>query len=159
MKPLVDGNYLLERFPGKGGWTYAEIPEVLQNPTNPFGWVKVRGSIDRVEFEKYHLMPMGEKRLFLPVKAAIRKQIKKQAGDWVHIVLYTDNEPLVVPEEMLMCLQDEPRALEFFNALSESEQKYYIRWIYEAKKIETRVNRLAKAVNRLANGEKFHGNE
>jgi hypothetical protein len=25
-KPLVNKEYLLEKFPGKGGWTYAAIP-------------------------------------------------------------------------------------------------------------------------------------
>lgn len=28
-KPLVDKDYLLQKFEGKGGWTYAEIPEIL----------------------------------------------------------------------------------------------------------------------------------
>ena len=28
--PLVDKDYLLERTPGNGGWTYAPIPEVPQ---------------------------------------------------------------------------------------------------------------------------------
>lgn len=28
---LVDKEYLLEKFPGKGGWTYALIPEILQD--------------------------------------------------------------------------------------------------------------------------------
>jgi hypothetical protein len=26
-KPLTDKEYLLEKFPGKGGWTFARIPE------------------------------------------------------------------------------------------------------------------------------------
>ena len=30
MKPLVDKEYLLEKYPGKGGWTYARIPEIAQ---------------------------------------------------------------------------------------------------------------------------------
>lgn len=30
-KPLLDRKYLLEKFPGKGGWTYTAIPEVIQN--------------------------------------------------------------------------------------------------------------------------------
>lgn len=45
-KPLVNKKYLLEKYPGKGGWTYAVIPEVLQNKKAPFGWVKVKGTID-----------------------------------------------------------------------------------------------------------------
>ena len=27
-KPLVDNKYILEKFQGKGGWTYACIPEM-----------------------------------------------------------------------------------------------------------------------------------
>lgn len=156
MEPIVNKKYILEKFPGKGGWTFARIPEILQDKKAHFGWVKVKGTIDGFEIKKYHLMPMGEGKLFLPVKAEIRKKIKKTAGDYVHVVLYPDNEPLEIPEEMLLCLQDEPDALKFFNSLSESEQKYYVQWVYSAKKEETKVNRLAKTINKLAAGEKMY---
>src|SRR5688572_32294459 len=82
-------------------------------------------------------MPMGNGKLFLPVKAGIRKKIGKEEGDYVHVILYPDTEPLEVPEEMLLCLKDEPAAFKFFNSISESEQKFYIQWIYSAKKEET----------------------
>ena len=98
-----------------------------------FGWVKVRGTIDGYEIRKYHLMPMGNGTLFLPVKAEIRKHTKKKEGAYVHVILYPDNEPLKIPDEMLMCLQDEQDALRFFNSISESEQKFYIQWIYSAR--------------------------
>jgi len=150
LKPLVNKEIRLEKYPGKGGWTYARIPEIKMGKDTPFGWVKVRGSIDGYEIKKYHLMPMGNGMLFIPVKAAIRKSIKKGEGDYVHIILYPDHEPLDIPEEMLLCLADEPEALQFFNTLSESEKKYYIDWVYSAKKEETKINRLATTVNRLA---------
>jgi hypothetical protein len=40
---------------------------VVKGKNAPFGWVKVKGSIDGIEFNKYHLMPIGGGRLFLPV--------------------------------------------------------------------------------------------
>lgn len=159
MKPLVNKKYVLEKFPGKGGWTFARIPELPQDKKAPFGWRKVKGSIDGFEISKYHLMPMGDGKLFLPVKAEIRKKIKKTVGDLVHIILYHDNEPLIVPDEMLLCIEDEPAALTFFNKLSEGEQKYYIQWVYSAKKEETKVDRLAKTINRLAKGLKMYDQE
>ena len=158
-KPLVNKKYLLEKFPGKGGWTFARIPGILKDKNVPFGWVKVKGSIDDAEIKKYHLMPMGNGKLFLPVKAEIRKKIKKQEGDYVHVILYADNDPLEVPGEMLICLQEEPAALEFFNSLSESEQKFYIQWVYSAKKEETKINRLAKTINRLLKKQKLYDKE
>jgi hypothetical protein len=159
MKPLVDKRFKLERFQGKGGWTYARIPQIVQDKSKKFGWVKVRGSIDGYEIRKYQLMPMGNGKLFLPVKAEIRKKIKKDEGDFVHIILYPDNEPLEVPEEMLLCLRDEPAALKFFQSLSESEQKFYIQWVYSAKREETKIDRLAKSVNRLQRGLKMYDKE
>jgi uncharacterized protein YdeI (YjbR/CyaY-like superfamily) len=78
------------------------------------------------------------------------------AGDQVLVILYADNEPVDIPDDMLLCLQDEPVALKFFQSLSESEQKYYIHWIYSAKKEETKVDRLANAINRLMHGLKLY---
>ena len=104
-------------------------------------------------------MPMGNGKIFLPVKADIRKKIKKEEGDYVHVVLFPDNEPLEVPDEMELCLRDEPAALKFFNTLSESERKFYINWVYSAKKEETKIDRLATTVNRLAKGLKLHDKE
>lgn len=133
-KALVNKKYKLEKFHGKGGWTYAQIPGVKVDRTTPFGWAKVKGSIDGYEFSNYHLMPMGNGNLFLPVKASIRKKIKKEEGDWVKIILYPDNDPLLIPAELQECLTDEPRAAKTFNRLSDSEKKYYIEWIYASKK-------------------------
>jgi hypothetical protein len=154
MKPLVNKTYKLEKFPGKGGWTFARIPEVLQDKKKPFGWVKVRGSIDGYEIKKHSLAPMGDGTLFLAVRAEIRKKIKKNEGDLIHVILYPDHEPMEVPEEMMLCLLDEPKSLKFFNSLSEREQKDYIDWIYSAKKEEKKVERMAEAINRLVNGLK-----
>lgn len=156
MKPLINTRYKLERFPGKGGWTYARIPEILQDKCKPFGWVKVKGTIDGHKISKCHLMPMGNRQLFLPVRAEIRKKIGKHAGDTVHVVLYADDDALEIPSEMIDCLKDEPPALRFFQSLSEGERHHYVRWVYSAKKEPTRVGRLAKAVGRLASGLRFY---
>jgi Uncharacterized protein conserved in bacteria len=155
-KPLVDREYLLEKFPCKGGWTYATIPEIPPSKHAPFGWVKVWGSIDGYEIRKYNLQPLGDNTLLLAVKAEIRKAIKKQAGDYVHIILYPDNDPLEVPEELLLCLQEEPEALKFFNSLSENEQHNYVKWIFSAKTDQTKINRIAKTLDRLLKNQKYY---
>lgn len=158
-KPLVDRTYLLEKMSCKYGWTYTVIPEILPDPSAPFSWVKVRGSIDGYAIGKYHLMPSGKGDLILAVKADIRKKINKQAGDSVHIILYPDNEPEVIPEEFSLCLQDDGEASAFFNSLNESEQHKYIKWIYSAKTEQTRVDRIAKTLIRLSNRKKFADKE
>lgn len=153
---LVDQEYLLEKFPGKGGWTYARIPEVLQNPSAPFGWVTVKGWIDDYELRQFKLMPMGDgQSLFVPVKAAIRKKIGKQAGDYVRIVLYPDHSELEIPEEILDCFANEDPALfETFKSFTQGQQKAYLDWIDAAKREETRVNRIVEMMERLVEGLK-----
>ncbi len=148
--PLVNQTYLLEKFPGKGGWTYARIPEILQRKDTPFGWVRVKGSIDGVEISAYHLMPMGNGQLFLPVKASIRKKIKKEAGDWVHVTLFEDLEPVHIPEDILQCLKDESGALAAFNKLSPGEQKQQIDHIQSAKSEEIKVKRIVSLLRKLS---------
>lgn len=150
--PIVDIHIMLEKFPGKGGWTYAALPGVQPDKRNPFGWIKVKGYIDEVYIEQYHLMPMGNGQLFLPVKAAIRKKINKQAGDSIRVVLYRDDRPLQVPEELLTCLEDEPAALQFFNHLPDTEKKRIIDHIYSAKRADTRIERMAAAINAMSAG-------
>jgi hypothetical protein len=154
-KPLVNKKYLLQKYPGKGGWTYAAIPEVLQNKKAPFGWVKVKGSIDGFEIKNYKLMPMGNGKLFLPVKADIRKKIGKEEGDYVHIVLYADDDPTEIPEELMLCLLDNPPAHKTFLSYSDGEQKAFINWIYSARTDKTKVERISKTLDKLEKGQKF----
>jgi hypothetical protein len=146
---------LLEKTLCTPSWTYTIISEIPPDKHSPFGWVKVKGSIDGFEISKYHLMPSGEGTLMLFVKADIRKKIKKQAGDTVHIILYPDNEPLKVPEELLLCLQDDAEALRFFNSLNENEQHQYIKWIYSAKTEQTKADRIVKTIDSLSKCLKY----
>ena len=148
--PLVDATYLLEKYPGKGGWTYVVIPEIAQNKKNPFGWVRVKGSIDSYELKQYKLMPMGNGRLFLPVKAEIRKKIGKQEGDTVRIILYSDESPLEIPSDIMDCFNNEPKeVLENFLSFSEGQQKGYLDWIRDAKTEETKAKRIVQMMERL----------
>ncbi len=158
-KPLVNKKYKLQKFHGKGGWTFAHIPDISLGKKKSFGWVRVKGSIDGYEFNHYHLMPMGNGKLFLPVKAAIRKKIKKEEGDWVQVILYPDKDPIKIPIELQQCLEDEPRANKFFQTLTQSEKKYYIDWIYSSKKEETRIRRIVKTINRLVKGLKMYAKD
>jgi hypothetical protein len=150
--PLVEKEVLLEKIPGKGGWTFARLPEILQEKKTPFGWRKVRGFIDEYEIKSYHLMPMGNGQLFLPVKAEIRKAIKKKEGDLVKVILFADDLSIEAPEEFIECLSDAPTALENYNAITESERRKYLNWIYSSKTEDTKVERLTVAIHLLEKG-------
>lgn len=150
MSKKVNGQYVLKKFPGKGGWTYAEIPEIKQDKTKPFGWVTVKGSIDDYPLKHYKLMPMGEGRLFLPVKAAIRKFIKKKEGDHVYIILELDETPIVLTKEIMSCLSEEsPQLISKFNLLKEGDKKGWIDRIHSAKSDPIKAERIVELIESL----------
>ncbi len=148
-KPLVDKKFIMQRMSGKGGWSYVEIKEVSPDHKAHFGMVRVKGSVDTFEMKQYNLMPMGNGNLFMPIRAEIRKKIKKEAGDIVHVILYLDASPVVFPEELLDCLNEFPAALEFFEKLTQSEKKHYLTWVYSAKEEATKANRIVKMIDKL----------
>lgn len=149
-EPLIKQRLLLERFPGKGGWTYARLPEVPIAKRNHFGFQKVRGFIDGYEVKQCHLMPLGQGHLMIAVKAEIRKAIKKNEGEWIDVVLYSLEPPLPLPEDFQTCLQDDPEALKNFQNLAEPAKKECLEWVYAANSEEQIVARMASAINKLA---------
>ncbi len=143
-----DKEVLLKKFPGKGGWTYAELEGIQAAKSSTFGWTEVSGWIDTFELLQYKLMPMGEGRLFLPVKTEIRKKIKKEAGETVHIKLrYID--ATTENEEIYDCLKDVPGVFEAFNKLSQKEKDEQLQKINASKHDEEKIQRIEALINSL----------
>jgi len=151
MQQLTDKKYQLERFPGKGGWTYISLPEIPKDKEAPFGLVKVRGTIDDYEISGCTLMPYANGNLLIPVKAEIRKAIGKEEGDYVHVTLYKDTSVFEIPDVFKLRLQQEPGAYEAFLRHKKWEQKMCVQWIYSAKRPETTNERIIKTLFRLRN--------
>ncbi len=155
-KPLIKGKFLMQKMNMKGGWTYVILPSHQPKTGLPFGWFIVKGSIDTYQINQYKLWPTADGKLFLPVKSEIRKKIKKDVGDYIDVVLYEDRSDIIIPDELILCLQDFPQALDFFNQLSDTSKKQYVDHIYGTKNLETRGNRISKAIEKLELGLKWH---
>ncbi|NVK51069.1 MAG: DUF1905 domain-containing protein, partial [Cyclobacteriaceae bacterium] len=129
MKKIFEGTIYLEKFSGKGGWTYATIPLSFEKKGHYFGMRLVSGKIDDYSFEKKHLMPMGDGSLFLPIS----KEIKKEAGDSIHLLLIIPEAPSRAPFELIECLKDCPGKFEAFQALEKKEKAHWLEFIYAVK--------------------------
>ena len=152
--PLVRGYFKLQKFSGKGGWTYAELPEVSMNRNNPFGWVRVSGTVDDFVLEKYKLMPMGNGHLFLPVKASVRKAIQKEAGDEIYIELFSDERPDEIPQELLACFENEPVYIrDRFDMMDEKLKIRFLDRIFDARSDVEKTKEILKLLQILTINE------
>ena len=154
-KPIIDKKVKVQKYPGKGGWTYV-ILEYNPVEKGKSLWVKVKGTVNGAEIEQYKLASMKNGLYMLPLKAELRKKHNIKEGDIVDVCMYLDKSDLIVPEEILECLEDFPKALEFFNKMTESNKKFYIDWVSEAKNLDTKVNRINKMIDRLLDGKRMY---
>lgn len=149
MQLIVEGTFLLERFPGKGGWTFIKLPDKIITTGKAFGMMKVSGTIDDFAFEGNHLLPMGNGSVFLPVAKPIRKAIGKEEGDAVQIKFFMEKIPDKLPQELIDCLNDDPGKLARFQKLPKSDQDYWIEYIYRMEDLDIRSARIIKLLDSL----------
>lgn len=136
----------------KTGWTYIEIPADLAQELKPGNRkeFKVKGKLDAHPVQRLSMFPMGGGRFILVLNAALRKAIGKKHGAMLKVQLTVDNSEFIFNNDFMDCLADEPAAKKFFESLTGSHQRYFSKWIDDAKTEPTRTKRIAMAVNALA---------
>ena len=132
-----------------GAWTVVIRPIDVKKVFGRAGTVRVKGTIDGFPFDNTSLMPMGTGKHCMPVKTVIRKQIRKEAGDGVEIILEDDFAGVAVPPELKEAFKASPEAKKMFKASSPSMQRNYTNYINESKRQETRDKRAVDSVLRL----------
>ncbi len=141
----------------KTGWTYINIPAKLAQKLKPGNKksFRVKGKLDDFAIKAVALLPMGGGDFIMAVNANMRKKIGKRKGETLKVQLQEDKKKLEISKEFLECLADEPKAVEFFKTLAPSHQRYFSKWIEDAKTEGTKAKRIAQAVTALAKGLGF----
>ena len=137
-----------------GGGAFVEVPfdvEAVFGAKKP----KVKAMIEGIPYRGI-LTRMGTDYHMLIILKGIREQIGKTFGDEVSITVEPDTEPRVieVPADLKKAFKTEKQAKVFFEKLSYTHQREYVMWVNEAKREETRQNRIAKTIEMLKQGKK-----
>ena len=137
-----------------GGGAFVEVPFDVEKE---FGAKKprVRALIEGVPYRGL-LTRMGSEHHLLIILKGIREQIGKTFGDEITVTIEPDTEPRVleIPDDLTKALSQDEEAKAFFDKLSYTHRKEYVNWINEAKKEETRQNRLIKTIEMLKQGKR-----
>ena len=137
-----------------GGGAFVEVPFDVEKE---FGSKrpKIRALIEGVPYRGI-LTRMSTECHILGIRKEIREQVGKTIGDEVRITVEPDMQPRLVkvPVDLEKAFRKEKEARISFEKLSYTHQKEYVTWINEAKKEETRQNRIAKTIEMLKQGKK-----
>lgn len=137
-----------------GGGAFVEVPFDVEKA---FGSKrpKVKATFDGVPYRGL-LARMGGENHILIVLKDIREKIGKSFGDSVKVTVEADTAPRVleIPDDLAGALKKDKEARAFFEKLSFTHRREYVKWIEEAKKEETRQRRIEKAMEMLKKGQK-----
>lgn len=117
--------------------------------------VKVKATFDGVAYRGSIVRMDG--CFLIGLTQAIRKKIGKMPGDTVVVEVEKDEEERVIdlPEDFQRALEENTAAHGYYESLSFSNKKDYFQWITGAKKTETRLSRIEKAIQMLAENKKL----
>jgi hypothetical protein len=99
--------------------------------------------------------PMGG-RFFVPLNATNREAAGVTAGDELDAIIELDTAPREVelPDDLAEALAGNDSARRFFEELSYTHRKEWVRWVTDARKTETRHARIDKTVQALQEGQR-----
>jgi hypothetical protein len=152
---MVEFTVTIKKFDKQGektGWTYFEIPADIAEKIKPGNKksFRVKGKLDKHSIAGIAILPMGGGSFIMPLNASMRKAIGKRHGAMLKVKLSEDDQPFVFNKDFMDCLGDEPAGIKFFQSLPGSHQRYFSKWIDEAKTEATKTKRIAMAVNALS---------
>ncbi len=142
---------------GDGGGAYVVFPYDTEKEFATQGKVPVKATFNGVPYTG-SLIKYRNPLHMMGVPKSIREQIGKGPGDTIEVVVWRDEElrTVAVPAQFEKLIKQEG-LLTVFEKLSYTHRKEYCRWITDAKKEETRLRRLGKAIEMLKKGIRTPG--
>lgn len=143
-----------------GAWTFFVIPFNVEETFGLKNHVKVKGSINGVEF-RTSLAPRGDGSHYMVVSKTIREAAGINFGEPFHVVMEPDMEERVVevPDLFRKIFEEHEEEGLVFEKLSYTRRKDFVDFVMDAKKDSTREKRIAQMleeIRKLGRKRKYH---
>lgn len=141
----------------KTGWTYVDMPMdiILKLKLKNRREFRIKGKMDDVKFERLVCYPSKEGHFIIAINAELRKKLGKKEGAMLGVKFELDKSAALISQELLDCLAEEPEALKQFNSLLLSHRNYFHRYIYSAKRADTKAGRIVNVINAMYQKQNF----
>jgi hypothetical protein len=115
------------------------------------GFIPVEGSVNGESY-RATLVPLGGGRYRLYLNGEIRKATGTDVGSVIKVKLNLDEASRVIrtPPDFAVALRAKPLAAAAFRKTTPSHRREILRWIINAKRPETRLSRINRAVAELS---------
>ncbi|HYX68209.1 MAG TPA: YdeI/OmpD-associated family protein [Terriglobales bacterium] len=142
---------VLERMPGRLGWTIVRIPFDVKKVWGVRGHLRIKGEINSFPF-RTSLFPTGRGTHYLLVNKKMQRGGAALPGSRARLRLEPDTEERVVtvPEELTRALAQSKRLEKWYaTAFSASMRNWIARWVGEPKSAASRRRRAEDMAERL----------
>jgi hypothetical protein len=139
-----------------GAWTYLTVPFKAEEVFGKQAQIPVKGTLNDIPY-RGSLMPHGDGRHFMVVNKTLQKNCGASTGEQVEVTMQLDDEirTVIPPGDFKEALNKHAAINQSFQKLAYSHQKEYASWITSAKKPETRLSRIDKALQMIADNKRL----
>lgn len=144
---------LYTRHDGQVTMYLVDVPDEITDALGAKKQVWIRGTVNGAPFETT-LLPKAEGGSYLILNSDTRNRAGAKLGEDLEMSIEPNpaprNRELPVPDDLAAVLEEFPEVKDAFGRLSKSRRYYLIEYIEEAKKPETRMNRIEKSLKDIA---------
>jgi len=142
---------VLDRFPGKGGLYYIDVPDAVAKKFTSTKPVRVVCTLDdKVEFH-CAIRPKGGGEFYINVAAPLRAKAKLKLEQKVSATVRIDKSEYgrKMPKELKELMEQDENGNKLFHELLPGKQRGIIHYVDSAKSIDKRIERAIMMINRL----------
>lgn len=160
-KPIADAGIIrfeavLEKSPGRFGWTFVEFPDDVEQRFGKRGAVRIKGTINGVPMDRA-LMPTKSGYHVIVLGGELRRQAKVNPGDRARFEVWLNKHPdeLQLPEELQETLDFLPDFKAGWERVRPGMKRSILIWVNSGKTTATRAKRVAEILKRFETGHSW----